>query len=186
VFSPLVREMILSLKFGGRRDMARALAAAASAMLAAQMAQMEGAVLVPIPLSPQRLAERGFNQSLLLAKQLRKHVAGPKPPALATRLLARQNAPASMRQLHLSALNRAQRAELIHEAFYVVPGNKNMPKKILLVDDVMTTGATMRAAATALRNAGVQEVLALPVARAQRASYPQLSTMQSTTTRNTT
>ena len=113
--------------------------------------------LLPIPLSAQRLRTRGFNQALLLARQL-------APEKTDSHLLLRiQDTPAQ------STLNRKQRLVSLHDAFAVDPlrAQQIRGKRLLLVDDVMTSGATLYAAAHVLRAAGAAHITALVIARTQ-------------------
>ena len=111
--------------------------------------------VLPVPLSPERLRARGFNQSALLARQL----AGPKADGL------------SLLRLHAaeaqSGLPRAQRLRNLRGTFAVEPARAAALRgqRVVLVDDVMTTGATLHAATEALREAGVGHVTALVLAR---------------------
>lgn len=104
-------------------------------------------LVVPVPLYPQRLRERGYNQSLLLARRLAAQLAVP----VEARLLRRTRATAPQQGLDATA-----RSSNLHGAFAVtarLPG-----RHILLVDDVMTTGATVRECAAVLRRAGAAAV----------------------------
>lgn len=103
-------------------------------------------VIVPIPTAPARIRTRGYDQALLLARAL---AATRKLPY--RRLLTRQS---SARQL--GANRRTRQAQAAH----LFTAADATGKKILLVDDVCTTGATLKAAATALRQAGATEVAA--------------------------
>ena len=113
--------------------------------------------VVPMPLSPQRLAERGFNQSWLLAKHL-------SPDKARHDLLLRiRDTPAQR------TLPRAQRLRNVRGAFSIHPlqAAALRGQRVMLVDDVMTTGASMHMAAKALQEAGVAHVTALVFARTQ-------------------
>ena len=111
--------------------------------------------VLPVPLSAERLRERGFNQAALLARRL----GGPK--ADSTSLLRLHATEAQ------SGLPRAQRLRNLRGAFAVEPARAAALRglRVVLVDDVMTTGATLHAATEALREAGVGHVTALALAR---------------------
>lgn len=111
--------------------------------------------LIPVPLSTQRLRERGFNQALLLAKQLAPH------RLVATGLLRVRDTAAQ------SSLNREDRWENLANAFMVSPDHSAVLRqsRVVLIDDVMTTGATLRACTQALLNAGVAQVDVVVLAR---------------------
>ena len=112
-------------------------------------------LLLPLPLSPQRLKERGYNQSLLLARQL------SAPKTRADVLLRIKHTPAQ------HTLKRAQRLSVLNDAFAVEPllAPQLKGKRLVLVDDVMTSGATLHAAARVLRAAGAAHITGLVVAR---------------------
>lgn len=112
-------------------------------------------LLLPMPLSPQRLQERGFNQALELAR----HLAPAKTaPGLLLRI---RHTPAQ------SSLKRAQRLRNVRAAFAVEPLQQSQlqNKRVVLVDDVMTSGASLFAAAQALRAAGAAHITGLVLAR---------------------
>lgn len=111
--------------------------------------------VVPVPLSIERLRDRGFNQSALLAHQL----AGPKTD---TRTLLRLHATEAQ-----SSLPRAQRLRNLQGAFAIEPARAAALRgqHVMLLDDVMTTGATAHAATLALREAGVAKVTVVVLAR---------------------
>jgi ComF family protein len=97
-------------------------------------------IVVPVPLHPQRVRERGYNQSLLLARELARYTALPVIEEVLLRISP------TPPQVGLSA---AQRAENVRHAFSCRDDSLR-GAQILLVDDVLTTGATMRACGSAL------------------------------------
>lgn len=115
-------------------------------------------VLMPMPLAPRRLAERGFNQSALLGRALAERF-GVRFAAFG---LAR------IRDTRPQAgLKRVERQKNVRNAFACISGALDFGGlRVALVDDVMTTGATMSAAAQALKKAGAIRVDAWAVARA--------------------
>jgi ComF family protein len=121
----------------------------------AQDAIDQAHLLLPIPLSAARLAERGFNQSLLLALQL-------SPSKTQSHLLLRTRHTQAQSQL-----NRQARLSNLLGAFAMSPLEAGMVRgqHILLIDDVMTSGATLNLAASVLKQAGAKEVCALVLAK---------------------
>lgn len=111
-------------------------------------------IITPVPLHPQRLDERGFNQSSTIAKHIASRVGMPYEE-----LLSREkNTP------HLAQMNDSfKRKSTIKGAFRFV--GKRVPESILLVDDVLTTGATMGESVRTLKKAGVKNVLGFSLAK---------------------
>lgn len=116
---------------------------------------LPGEVIVPVPLHPARLRERGYNQAELLARGLGEGLGLPVSPGALTR---RRPTPP---QARLTA--RPQRWQNMEGAFQ--GGNGVAGKEVLLVDDVATTGATLNAAARALKGTGAKRVWGLTWAR---------------------
>ena len=116
-------------------------------------------VVVPVPLHRVREKERGYNQAELLAKPLAKRLKLPCQPVLLVRTRPRPD----KRMLSLD-----ERWESVRGAFATRPGSQVDNRRVLLVDDVLTTGATLDACARALREAGAKAVVGLTVARAIR------------------
>ncbi|MBI5085735.1 MAG: ComF family protein [Acidobacteria bacterium] len=112
--------------------------------------------IVPMPLHWRKLLVRGFNQSHLLAKELTRRTGIPTEP-----LLRRRRHTAAQ-----AGLSSAQRRANVAGAF--TAGSDAQGRRLLLVDDVFTTGATVNAAATALKRAGAARVAILTLARTDR------------------
>lgn len=112
-------------------------------------------LVVPMPLSTQRLRERGFNQSLELARRLAPH------KVRADLLLRIRDTDAQ------SALDRKARLANVRGAFAVEPLHAQAARgrRVALVDDVMTSGASLHAAALALREGGAAHITAIVLAR---------------------
>ena len=111
--------------------------------------------VLPVPLAPGRLRHRGYNQALLLARRLAGAHVRPD------QLLRTREAEAQ------AQLTRAQRLRNLRGAFVLEPlrAQQLAGRRVLLVGDLMTTGATLHAAAAPLREAGVAHVGALVLAR---------------------
>ena len=115
-------------------------------------------LLIPIPLHPSRLRERGYNQTLELLRPLAQAVSVP----LRTDALMRVRATPPQ-----TGLDAAARRRNLRGAFAVAP-DATLPAHVAVFDDVMTTGATLREAAQTLLRAGVARVDAWALARAPR------------------
>ncbi len=148
------KKVIYALKFSGNTAMARALSELASPLLAhPDFAGCD--MIVPVPLHWQRYLQRSYNQSALLAKMLSRKIDIPyKNPLKRIRKTPRQ-----------ATLSRQERLNNLNGAFIVPDPTKVAGKKILLVDDVLTTGATLHCCAEALLNAGAESVVIFTVAR---------------------
>jgi ComF family protein len=116
-------------------------------------------VVVPVPLHSQRHRERGYNQAELIARPLARRLGLPHRGVLLLRTRPRPDK-------HI--LTFRERWESVRGAFATRPGSQVDKLRVLLVDDVMTTGATLDACAKALREAGAKSVIGLTVARAVR------------------
>ena len=159
---PLVRAILL-LKF----EQIEPLGAWFAERLA-ELAQSEGEkfvadVVVPVPLHRQRERERGYNQAALISKPLAKRLRLPHRTVLLMRTRARPDK---------RILSLEERWESVRGAFATRQGSQVDNLRVLLVDDVLTTGATLDACARALLKAGAKSVVALTVARALRNPLP--------------
>lgn len=148
-------DCVTRFKFGNQPGWAAELATVMRSAPWVEPALEQADRVLPMPLARERLAERGYNQALLLAR----HLAPRKTDA--TLLLRTRHTPAQ------SELTRAERLRNVRGAFAVEPlrAHELRGRRVVLVDDVMTTGASLHAAAQALRQAGVAHVTALVFAR---------------------
>jgi ComF family protein len=116
-------------------------------------------VIVPVPSHPLRLWQRGFNQAAVIARQIARQSGRP----LAVDALTRVRATPSTK-----GLTRRARQKNVEGAFRVAHPDQVSGRIVILVDDVMTTGATVQACATRLLRAGARHVEVLTYARALR------------------
>jgi ComF family protein len=147
--------LVARFKFAGEPGWAAALAERMLAIPGLQGELAQAQRVLPMPLARRRLAERGFNQALLLARQL-------APERTEPRLLLRLRETGSQ-----TALDRAERQRNVRGAFGIEPlrAAELRGARVLLVDDVMTSGASLQAAAAAVRQAGAARVAAVVLAR---------------------
>ena len=148
-------DALAQFKFRGDPGWAKALATLMRSTPWMEPALEAADRVLPVPLSTERLRERGFNQSALLAR----HLVGPKTDL---HTLLRLHATEAQ-----SSLPRAQRLRNLRGAFAVEPSRAAALRgqRVVLIDDVLTTGATLQAATLALREAGVAHVTAAVLAR---------------------
>jgi ComF family protein len=155
VFGGPIAIALRRLKYDDRPDLARSLGDLLRR--AARDAGLCADVVVPVPLHPARLAERGYNQAALLGTAVARELGAP----LAVRALSRTRNTSPQAQL-----DRAHRLENVASAFRVRAPEQVRGRRVVLVDDVATTGTTVGACGDALREAGATSVTALVVARA--------------------
>jgi len=153
-----LKDALLLFKYRKYRTLGKNLASFVSAAL-----QKEDGIwpdldmIIPVPLHWRRRRERGFNQAEVLARE----IARPRGLRVETRVLKKiANVPPQ------TSLEQAGRARNVRNAYRVVQPGKIRGKTVLLVDDVYTTGATLRECAAAMIKAGAKEVRALTVAQA--------------------
>ncbi|OHA47682.1 MAG: hypothetical protein A2806_03645 [Candidatus Terrybacteria bacterium RIFCSPHIGHO2_01_FULL_48_17] len=146
---PIVTALVNAFKFDAIREI--------SSILAEYLVipKIENMLIAPIPLHPKRLRERGFNQSLCLAEEIASRLETDYTEVLTRRKETKQQA----------KMSREQRYENLRNAFAINDRQAILGKSILLVDDVITTGATIREAAQTLRREGAKEIWASAAAQ---------------------
>ncbi len=149
-----VRRALAQLKYEGTRRIAPRLARCALEAFHALVAISGPAVLVPVPLHPDRLLARGYNQAGLIAGELGSAAAMP-----VRELLVRARSPTRQHRL-----DRAGRLANLRGAIALAPGIA-APRVVIVVDDIITTSATLDACAAALAGGGAELVLGFAVAR---------------------
>lgn len=156
LYNDTVREVIHAFKFGGKRAIANPLAEVMA--LAGEAAGLPEVVdcLVPVPLHRRRQAERGFNQSALLARRLGRRWRRPVVEGSLRRTTA------TCPQTELAA---DERRKNVRGAFALRRPKRIAGRRVLLIDDVMTTGATVSECARVLLGGGAATVGVLTAAR---------------------
>jgi ComF family protein len=150
VYQGLGKDMVGRLKFSGAREAARAIAAAMT-----HLVTQKDAVIVSVPTATSRVRLRGYDQASLIAKALARQTNGEYAHALRR-----------VGQHRQVGASRVQRLQQMENSFIVWNPKHIAGRHIVLVDDVMTTGATLEAAATVLKAAGAKRVNAVVFARA--------------------
>jgi ComF family protein len=150
-----LRTCIHALKYNGQTRLAEPLGDLLASKYNASGLQAD--VIIPVPLHAERLQQRGYNQSKLLAQHCSQQIGIP----IREDILLRRRATSA--QVGLAARERLQN---VAGAFVCSPAFTGLlPHRVLLIDDVCTTGATLEACSGALFAAGIQEVWALVLAR---------------------
>jgi ComF family protein len=153
---PIARA-IARFKYEERPDLARPLADLLWRAVEPLKETLAGAIVIPVPLHPLRLAERGYNQSSLLASRLSRRLESACLPLALARIRD---------QARQATLDRQARQANVRGAFSVRQPERIRGRPVLLVDDVRTTGATLDACAQCLVGAGAGSVRSAVLARA--------------------
>jgi len=151
----LMRAVTL-LKHAAIRPLARWFGLRLAEVARSRLHGFEPQIVVPVPLHPDRQRERGFNQAELLAQVVAQELGLP----MDSRAIQRQKPRPPKHRL-----SRHERWEAARGAYAPAPDGRIDNRRVLLVDDVFTTGATLDACARALRSAGAAQVAALTIAR---------------------
>lgn len=153
-YGDIPRSLALRLKYGRKVALAKAMARYMTPLLT-----QENALLVPVPLHRRRVAARGFNQSLLIAREIGRR----RGMEVAHHLLRRKRATPP-----LKGMSFAQRRRAVAGAFAMAGGADVRGRTVVLIDDVLTTGSTANACARTLRQAGAARIELLCWARVVR------------------
>jgi ComF family protein len=163
VYEDAAVRAILLLKFEQIRPLGGWFAERLAELDKAEGDRLAADVVVPVPLHRERERERGYNQAALISKPLAKRLRLPHKAVLLMRTRARPDK---------QVLSLEERWESVRGAFATRPSSQVDNVRVLLADDVLTTGATLDAGARALREAGANSVIGLTVARAVRNPLP--------------
>lgn len=155
-YGGIVREAIHAFKFGGRRGLADPLGDLLAGIGLSALPGAKPDLLVPVPLHRRRQRERGYNQALLLARRLERTWGVPVARDALVRLTA------TFPQADLDAAGRRRN---VRGAFEVTGREAIAGRHVVLVDDVLTTGATAGECARSLSRAGASVVGIITIAR---------------------
>jgi ComF family protein len=157
-----LRTLIHALKFGRMKGAAEPLADILIHYCARLPMDLQGFSVIPVPISKERMRERGFNQSALIAERFARFFGLPLKTKILTRTVHRT--------AQSDIADRDERHQNIQNCYVAKPFDKSgvctPNKNIILIDDVTTSGATFADAVRALRAAGARKILALAVAKA--------------------
>lgn len=159
LYEGAVRDLIHRFKYGRMTHLRKPLALLMLEGFARFEAVVPSHLIVPVPLHSSRLRQRGFNQAVLLGSLLSRRLSLPLEANALVR--TRPTEP----QIELPALERRLN---VKGAFTVTRPAAVAGKRVLLLDDVMTTGSTLDECAQVLKKAGAAEVMAITVARTAR------------------
>jgi len=162
---PSVKKAIWLLKYKNKKRIANVFAKVMHERILEELSDLSllenfhEPILIPIPLSPRRLQERGFNQTLLICEELIKINAG-KDFVLEKNILKKPKDTEHQARIE----DRKKRLQNIVGSFRVKHPEKIKGKNIILLDDVTTTGATLGEAKKVLKQAGARKIIAFTVA----------------------
>ena len=158
-YQDLVRDSFLRYKFHGRRDQAGAYASLMSQCVLDRLWDEGPELVAYVPLSARRRRARGFDQVELMARVMARELGLPLAPVLRK---VRHTPPQS------GLRDPARRRANVLGAFAMARGAQVEGRRVLLVDDVVTTGATLGECARILRSSGAADVVCATLARARR------------------
>lgn len=151
IYKGLAKDLVWQLKFQGAQAAAREIADQMTHLIP----RSSEVVLVPVPTATSRIRRRGYDQATLIARALATKTGTKYSPAL------RRSG-----QHHQLGSSRTQRVTQLQQAYRCVRPKEVMGKHVILVDDVLTTGATLEAAARTMKAAGAKHASGIVYARA--------------------
>ncbi len=169
---PAIKKSLWLLKYNGKRRLANVFAEIIYGKIMEELAELSvmenfsAPILIPIPLSKKRYRERGFNQAELVCRELikidnlRHSVDVEKSFLLESNILIKPNDTKHQARLR----DRTERLKNISGSFTVNEGVSIKGKNIILIDDILTTGATLSEARKVLRSAGARKIIAFTIA----------------------
>lgn len=157
-YTPEIEKLIHRVKYQRGKKLTILLGRTAGKSLQQVFKGWDDTLIIPVPLHRVRQRERGYNQSELLCQGLATHIPVPISSDL---LFRRRNTPSQTK------LTAQARHENVKDAFTIRQPDRLAGKRIILVDDVLTTGATMNSCASCLRKAGAEKVAGIALARPQ-------------------
>ena len=155
-FGPISQGIIHLLKYAGKRSLGHRLGELLADVVSGDDRSARADLIVPVPLHPSRLRERGYNQSALIARSMGRCMGTPVDERGLRRIRQTRTQ---------TALTSEERRRNVAGAFEVRSPGRITGRRVLLVDDVLTTGATVDACAVALLDEGASEVFVAAVAR---------------------
>jgi ComF family protein len=156
VYDGSVQQLIVKWKYQRHHSSARLLCETLAGWLSLQVTKPDATAIIPIPMHRKKLRARGFNTAYMLAQAASQAIA---LPLLDKALIRRLHTPAQ------AGLDKAQRQQNLAGAFQLLPEHLYGYERIILVDDVYTTGTTLSICTQLLRDAGVKHVTILTLAR---------------------
>lgn len=165
IYGFVIQKIIKSIKYrsirGGIKEILKTFPKDKVTSITDYYQEMSDAVILPVPLHKNRIKMRGFNQSTEIARHLGPVIGIPIRQTLVQR--TRETFPQAQLQ------SRQERFQNIRGAFSLnLPAGENAPPTVIIVDDVWTSGSTMKEIARVLKRNGVQKVLAFTIARQNR------------------
>lgn len=150
IYEAVAKEIVWKLKFAGAQEAAKVMATRMVPLLEVPLT----AVFVPVPTATSRVRRRGYDQAALLARELARQTKRPAAPCLVR-----------TGQQHQVGARRQQRLRQLATAFRAKNSSTVRDGHVILVDDVVTTGATLEAAAAVIMAAGAKRVDAVVFAQ---------------------